>query len=175
MNNFSFKETISWDEGDSRIVMLDPNILYTKGGFIMTTNPCMYCAKDNRVTDIMIEICELDASILYLFKEQTYKGRCVVAYKKEHKNEIFELSEEERNLFMNDVARVAAAVNKAFAPGKINYGAYGDKMPHVHFHIVPKYEAAPKWGSTFDMMPEEKVLLSDEEYKEIICKIKENL
>jgi diadenosine tetraphosphate (Ap4A) HIT family hydrolase len=123
----------------------------------------------------MMEICELDASILYLFKEQTYRGRCVVAYKKEHKNEIFQLSEQGLTLFMKDVARVASAVNKAFQPAKINYGAYGDKMPHIHFHIVPKYENAPKWGGTFDMMPEEKVFLSDEEYAEVINKIKVKL
>jgi diadenosine tetraphosphate (Ap4A) HIT family hydrolase len=140
-----------------------------------TINPCIYCAKDQRLTDLMIEICELDAAILYLFKEQTYKGRCVVVYKKEHKKEIFELSPEERSLFSNDVARAAKAVSTAFKPGKINYGAYGDKMPHIHFHIVPKYEDAPKWGSTFDMMPEEKVYLNDSEYAKIINNIKSNL
>ena len=123
----------------------------------------------------MIEICELDASIVYLFREQTYKGRCVVAYKNEHKKELFELTEENRNRFMNDVARVASAVSRAFSPRKINYGAYGDKMPHVHFHIVPKYEDAPKWGSTFDMMPENKILLSELEYENIISRLKKYL
>ena len=142
----------------------------------MTENTaCIYCAKDQRLTDLMIEICELDASIVYLFKEQTYKGRSVVAYKKEHKNEIFELSEEELIQFTKDVARVAKAVKSAFNPGKINYGAYGDKMPHIHFHIVPKYEDKPKWGSTFDMQPDEKVYLTEKEYSEVISKIKENL
>ncbi len=142
----------------------------------MTENTaCIYCAKDQRLTDLMIEVCELDASIVYLFKEQTYKGRSVVAYKKKHKNEIFELSEEELIQYTKDVARVAKAVSKAFNPGKINYGAYGDKMPHIHFHIVPKYEDKPKWGSTFDMQPDEKVYLTEEEYAEVINKIKENL
>lgn len=139
------------------------------------TNACMYCGKDQRLTDVMMEICELEASILYLFKEQTYPGRCVVAYKKEHKEEIFELSEAERNSFMNDVSRVAKAVKSAFNAGKINYGAYGDKMPHIHFHLVPKQEEKPKWGSTFDMQPEEKVFLSEEGYAEVMAKIKANL
>lgn len=135
-------------------------------------NACMYCGKDQRLTDVMMEICELDASILYLFKEQTYPGRCVVAYKKEHKEEIFELSEADRNLFAGDVARVAKAVKTAFGAGKINYGAYGDKMPHIHFHIVPKSEDKPKWGSTFDMQPEEKVYLTEAGYAEVMTKIK---
>lgn len=135
----------------------------------------MYCANDSRITDIMIKICELDVSVVYLFKEQTYKGRCIVAYNKEHANEIFELSEENRNKFINDVARVASAVKRAFSPQKINYGAYGDKMPHVHFHIVPKYENAPRWGSTFDMMPENKIFLSESEYQYVIGEIKKFL
>lgn len=137
-------------------------------------NDCFYCVKDNRLTDIMIKICDLEASTLYLFKEQTYRGRCLVAFK-EHKSELFHLTDEERNAFMKDVARVAAAMDKAFSPAKINYGAYADKMTHLHYHIVPKYEGGPSFGSTFEMMPEPKVLLSDAEYAELIEKVKSNL
>jgi ATP adenylyltransferase len=122
----------------------------------------------------MIEICKLEASTLYLFKEQTYKGRCVVAYNG-HKSEIFNLSDEELSLYMKDVSSVAKALNKAFSPYKINYGAYADKMTHLHFHIVPKYENGPSFGGTFEMSPKEKVMLKDEEYTILINKIKENL
>ncbi len=137
-------------------------------------NDCFYCVKDKRLTDIMIEICKLGSSTLYLFKEQTYKGRCVVAYN-DHKSEIFELNDEERSLFMKDVARAAGALNKAFSPDKMNYGAYADTMTHLHFHLVPKYKDGPTWGGTFEMSPKNKVLLKDEEYKQLIDKIKENL
>ena len=135
---------------------------------------CFYCVKDNRLTDIMIEICKLEVSTLYLFKEQTYRGRCLVAYN-DHKSEIFNLNEEQRSRYMEDVSRVAAALNKAFSPHKINYGAYADKMTHLHFHIVPKYEDGPSFGGTFEMMPKDKVLLKDEEYTQLINKIKESL
>jgi len=135
---------------------------------------CFYCVKDNRLTDIMIEICKLEVSTLYLFKEQTYRGRCLVAYN-DHKSEIFNLNEEQRSRYMEDVSRAAAALNKAFSPHKINYGAYADKMTHLHFHIVPKYEDGPGFGGTFEMMPKDKVLLKDEEYTQLINLIKENL
>jgi ATP adenylyltransferase len=137
-------------------------------------NDCFYCVKDERLTDLMIKICELESSTLYLFKEQTYRGRCVVAYNG-HKSELFDLSDEERSLYMKDVARVAGALSKGFSPDKINYGAYADKMTHLHFHIVPKYENGPAWGTTFEMSPENKVLLKAEEYDQLISKIKENL
>jgi ATP adenylyltransferase len=135
---------------------------------------CFYCVKDERLTDIMIEICELEVSTLYLFKEQTYRGRCVVAYN-EHKSEIFNLTDDQRSLYMKDVARAAGALNKAFSPNKINYGAYADNMTHLHFHIVPKYENGPDWGGTFEMSPKNKVLLTDAQYNQLKNKIKENL
>lgn len=136
-------------------------------------NSCFYCEKDQRLEDIMIEICELKVSTLYLFREQSYKGRCIVAYKG-HVNELFELEDNELELFMKDVKRAAKVLQKVFAPNKINYGAYSDKLPHLHFHLVPKYEDGPNWGSTFEMNPG-KVLLREEEYKEMIKLIKENI
>ncbi|MDF2614792.1 MAG: histidine triad protein [Clostridia bacterium] len=136
-------------------------------------NTCFYCEKDQRLKDLMIEIAQLEVSTVFLFKEQSYKGRCVVAYNK-HVNELFELEDKELELFMKDVKKVAGTIQKAFSPNKINYGAYSDKLPHLHFHIVPKYEDGLNWGSTFEMNPA-KVYLSDEEYKEVVDKIKENL
>lgn len=136
-------------------------------------NSCFYCEKDQRLEDIMIEICKLKVSTLYLFREQSYKGRCIVAYKG-HVNELFELEDNELELFMKDVKRAAKTLQKVFTPNKINYGAYSDKLPHLHFHLVPKYEDGPNWGSTFEMNPG-KVLLREEEYKEMIKLIKENI
>lgn len=136
-------------------------------------NDCFYCVKDSRLEDIMIKICDLEASTLYLFKEQTYKGRCLVAHKN-HVSEICDLTDEERDAFMKDVARAAKAMHLAFNPAKVNYGAYGDTMPHLHFHLVPKYEGGPDFGGIFQMNPRE-VYLTDEEYNELIAKVKENL
>jgi ATP adenylyltransferase len=135
---------------------------------------CLYCRKDQRLHDLMIEIAPLSASTLYLFKEQTHRGRCVVAYRA-HVNELFELSDSELGLFTRDVARAAKAIKAAFNPNKINYGAYSDKLPHLHFHLVPKYEGGEKWGAPFEMMPANKKLLGDAEYAELIRAIKAKL
>jgi ATP adenylyltransferase len=135
---------------------------------------CFYCRKDERLHNLMIEVAPLPASTLYLFKEQTHKGRCVVAYRG-HVNELFELPDAERNAFMADVARAAKAIKTAFAPKKINYGAYSDKLPHLHMHLVPKYEGGASWGSTFEMMPANKQLLGDAEYAELIAALRRAL
>lgn len=130
---------------------------------------CLYCERNELQKSLMIEICDLPVSTLFLFKEQSYPGRCVVAYK-DHVNELFELSDEMRNLFVADVCRVAAALQKVFLPAKINYGAYSDKLSHLHFHIVPKYKDGLSYGSTFEMNPQ-TVYLTDEEYVDMIHKI----
>lgn len=135
---------------------------------------CQYCRKDQRLDDLMIEIAPMQVSTLYLFKEQTYRGRCVVAYR-HHINELFELSDAERDLFMADVARTAKAMQAAFNPAKINYGAYSDKLPHLHFHLVPKYRDGPSWGAPFTMMPEPKQLLGSAAYAGLIAAIKAKL
>ncbi len=135
---------------------------------------CLYCRKDQRLQDLMIEIGPLQVSTLYLFKEQTHRGRCVVAYRA-HVNELFELPETELNLFMQDVARAAKAIKQAFGPNKINYGAYSDKLPHLHMHLVPKYEGGEKWGAPFEMMPAEKKLLPEAEYLSLIATLKARL
>ncbi|MGB4413577.1 MAG: HIT family protein [Paludibacter sp.] len=130
---------------------------------------CLYCQQNELQRDLMIRICELSVSTLFLFKEQSYYGRCIVAYK-DHVNELFELSEENRNAFMSDVCKVAEAMQKVFVPAKINYGAYSDKLAHLHFHLVPKYENGLSYGETFEMNPR-KIYLSNDEYEQIITKI----
>ena len=134
---------------------------------------CLYCTNNQTLHDLMIEICPLSVSRAFLFKEQTYRGRCLVAYNG-HVNDLNELSDEERNAFMADVARVTRAMQKAFNPEKINYGAYSDKLSHLHFHLAPKYVDGPDYCDTFQMNPG-KVYLTDAEYNEMIEKIKSNL
>lgn len=131
---------------------------------------CLYCTNNQTQKDLMIQFAELRVSRAFLFKEQTYRGRCLVAYNG-HVNDLNELSDEERNAFMADVAQVTRAMQKAFNPEKINYGAYSDKLSHLHFHLAPKYVGGPDYGGTFQMNPG-KVYLSDEEYQEMIEQIK---
>lgn len=130
---------------------------------------CLYCQRNELQKSLMIEICDLSVSTLFLFKEQSHQGRCVVAFK-DHVKEPFELSETSRNAFMADVCKAALAIQKAFSPEKINYGAYSDKLPHLHFHIVPKYVDEFEFGGIFEMNPQ-KIYLTETEYTLTIEKI----
>ncbi len=134
---------------------------------------CLYCTNNETLKSLMIPIAKLSVSRAFLFKEQTYRGRCLVAYDG-HVNDLNELSDEQRNAFMADVVKVTRAMQKAFNPEKINYGAYSDKLCHLHFHLAPKYVGGPDYGGVFRMNPGE-VYLSDTEYAEMIGQVKKYL
>lgn len=139
----------------------------------MKDQNCGYCMKNELLDPFGIFICELDASVVVLFKEQSHPGRYIVAFK-DHKSELTELTDDERNAFFADVSRVAKAIHAIFHPNKINYGAFGDSSGHMHFHLVPKYKDQFEWNGVFQMNPE-KTFLSDAEYAGIIQKIKAEL
>lgn len=131
---------------------------------------CLYCSHLPILDELMIKITNLQVSELYLFKEQSHPGRCNVVYNK-HGVEFFELNDEERNAFMQDVAQAAKAIQEVFHPEKINYGAFSDKLSHLHFHLVPKYVDGYNFGGVIEMNPQ-KVYRTNEEYQHIIEALK---
>ncbi|MGX8790518.1 HIT family protein [Oceanobacillus sp. M60] len=137
-------------------------------------NDCFYCTKNEELKDLMIEIKSLEVSTLYLNRDQTHTGRCILAFN-QHKKEIYELTEQERKFFMEDISTSARALKNAFAPKKINYGIYGDLVSHLHMHIVPKYENGVNWGDAFVNSPKQKDFINNEAYQEIVSEIKYNL
>lgn len=139
----------------------------------MKDQNCAYCMEGELVSAFGIKICELPSSKVYLFQEQSHKGRVIVAHK-QHVSEITDLSATERAEYMEDVSHVAEALHQAFHPQKVNYGAYGDTGRHLHFHLVPKYEDGYEWGGVFAMNPGEKYL-TELEYDELISEIRKYL
>lgn len=135
----------------------------------MKDTTCGYCMKGEAVT-WAYPICELTSGTVYLFKEQSKYGRCILAHH-EHVGEFIELSEEDRNQFFSDLAVIARAMHKVFHPDKINYGAYGDTGHHLHFHLVPKYKDGDEWGGVFQMFPD-KFYPEQAEIDEMIAKMK---
>ena len=117
----------------------------------MKKDNCPYCQQGEFLAKFGYLAFETETSEVIVFKDQSHPGRAIVAYKKDHVAEIQDLSDEERNAFMKDVSDVAKAIQKAYNPDRINYGAYGDTLGHLHFHIVPKYTDSFEWGGTFVM------------------------
>ena len=135
---------------------------------------CKYCARSADLFEIAEDIADLEVSNLYLLKDQSHRGRCILAFR-DHKTELFQLTPEELTAFSRDAAAAARAIHEAFSPDKINYAAYGDTAPHLHLHIVPKYKGGKSWGSPFELAPSEAGIPSEEERKKIIHEIKSRL
>ena len=134
---------------------------------------CAYCAEGELLDAFGIKIGELPMSKVILFKEQSHKGRVIVACKR-HVDDISDLTEAERHQYMDDVSHVAEIIKDLFKPDKVNFGAYGDTMHHLHFHLVPKYKDGFEWGGVFQMNPG-AVKLSDDEYETMVGMIRARL
>ena len=125
----------------------------------MNSSECKYCGMTHRLADEMDFVTELKASKVYLLKDQTYYGRCVVAFIK-HRRELFELTQAELHDYMDDIVLTAKAVKKVSGCQKVNYSIYGDLAEHLHFHIVPKFPESPNWGRPFLFDSDPPALLS---------------
>lgn len=134
---------------------------------------CMYCTKNEALSKLMTRICEVDGFTLYLFNNQAYKARCILAFN-QHIAKIAEIDDKDYAKFFLAVKRVSEVLTKEFSPNQINIGLFGDTAKHVHAHLVPKYEGELDFGTTFQMNPQPEVTLSNEELMQIIAKIKNN-
>lgn len=136
-------------------------------------NQCFYCENGEKLKSLMIEICELEYATIYLNRDQKHPGRVIVTLKG-HKTEYHQLTDEENRGYFKELALAAKAIDEIYHPDKINYATFGDGVPHVHVHVVPKKKGELQWGEPFQDNIE-KVLLSDAEYEVVIAKFRETI
>ena len=89
---------------------------------------------------------KLAVSSLYLDRNQTYRGRCIVIYDVRHVTRIDQLSATEWTALAQDIFLAHKAVVAAFQPDHVNVESLGNVMPHLHWHIIPRYKSDPRWG-----------------------------
>ena len=136
---------------------------------------CFYCNPEHEGRKaIMFKVGDMKAGTLYLFKDQAHKGRCVLALK-DHKKELCECAPQEMADYAEDLAKASGAVKELWGCTKLNLASFGDSNPHLHFHIVPKYEGGFEFGGNFTITNPNPVLLSDAEYQEMIAALKDKL
>lgn len=56
-----------------------------------------------------------------------------------HIKEMTDLAPEQRARMMKTVFAVETAMREVIAPDKINLASLGNKTPHVHWHIIPRF------------------------------------
>ncbi len=126
----------------------------------------------------MLEIARLSVATLYLERIQTYRGHCVLVFDPHHATRIDELSDDEWQHLADDLRRAERAVYRAFRPDHINIASIGQVVPHLHWHIIPRYVNDPRWGGPiWTTTPDEmqKTLLADADYAALVAQVRAEL
>ena len=107
-------------------------------------------------------VCELCASVggELLWQDETcrvvrvddphYPGFCRVILNR-HAAEMSDLPAHERRHVMDVVFAVEFALRELLQPDKINLASFGNMVPHVHWHVIPRWQddrhfPQPTWG-----------------------------
>ncbi len=106
--------------------------------------PCYFCdqiqkAKDNRSENFLSELSE---TFVFLKDSKLFPGYCLVV-SKEHYEQLPELPQEKQADIFTDVCRVAEVIYSELSPQRINYECLGNLVPHIHWHVVPRYKDDP--------------------------------
>jgi diadenosine tetraphosphate (Ap4A) HIT family hydrolase len=69
---------------------------------------------------------------------------------KKHIKEFSDLSDEEVIKLMLLIKKIEKVMIKELNPDKVNIASLGNQVPHLHFHIIPRYKNDPWWsGASF--------------------------
>ncbi|NML62961.1 HIT family protein [Massilia sp. RP-1-19] len=107
---------------------------------------------------MLCELCEPKAPTVYrddrlsviLVDDAAYPGFCRVIWN-DHVKEMSDLANEDR-LYINEaVYQVELALVGVMKPFKVNLASLGNMVPHLHWHLIPRYEddaqfPSPVWA-----------------------------
>ena len=107
---------------------------------------CVLCAPRPESNDHWDFIETLSASSLYLAKNQTYRGQCQLVFDRRHAARLDQLTEDEYAAFVGDLYLAQHAVAAVLRPDHMNVESLGNVVPHLHWHIIPRYLGDARWG-----------------------------
>lgn len=133
---------------------------------------CSACG--GRWPDPADRIAELQDGILYLHTDQFFPGWSVLVLRR-HATELFDLEREERARLMDEVSDVARALKLAFDARKVNYALFGNLVPHMHWHLIPRLATDPAPRESVFAVSHEPVRLPRIERADRIARIRSRL
>jgi diadenosine tetraphosphate (Ap4A) HIT family hydrolase len=88
---------------------------------------------------------------IVLVADLHYPGFCRVILDR-HAAEMTDLEESERAHLMGAVFATERALRDALAPDKVNLASLGNVVPHLHWHVIPRFRddrhfPAPIWAA----------------------------
>lgn len=133
---------------------------------------CPMCAKWQAEPEL--RIAELERCYVALNRDQFFPGYSFV-FTREHVTELFHLDRQARSAVLEEVNAVAAALYNLFKPAKMNYELLGNMVPHMHWHLVPRFATDPLWPRPIWSEPHAEVILTAAEYAERIEQIRNSI
>jgi len=91
-------------------------------------------------------VSQLTVSSWYLPFNQMYRGHGVVVFDPRHATSIDQLAPAEWHAYAADLHRVVTAIVAVCKPDHMNVESLGNVMPHLHWHVVPRYRGDGRWG-----------------------------
>lgn len=95
-----------------------------------------------------------------------YPGFCRVIWNA-HVREMSDLDPAQQQYLMSVVFAVERVVRQFFLPDKINLASFGNMVPHLHWHVIPRWQddrhfPEPIWGSVHnEEMAQRRVASND--------------
>lgn len=140
---------------------------------------CPMCRPQRKdVNEFWMKVADLSISSLYLERNQTNRGYCILAFNPRHVNGIEHLPLDEHMAFMADLKKAADAVFAAVSPDHMNYATLGNVIPHLHIHIIPRYKGEERWGApvwTSSLKDMKKKQLPEEEFTALAVAIRKKI
>jgi methyltransferase (TIGR00027 family) len=117
-------------------------------------------------TDYWDFVGKLSVSSLYLTKNQTYRGYCQLIFDPRHVSRLDQLSHQEWTAWAADLFIAQQAVVRVVQPDHVNVESLGNIVPHLHWHIIPRFRTDPMWGTPIwqpplDSMPDTRLAAAD--------------
>ncbi|WP_041656546.1 HIT family protein [Azoarcus sp. KH32C] len=86
-----------------------------------------------------------------LIDDPDYPGFCRVVWNV-HVAEMTDLTASEQRHLLNVVLATEAALRQLMRPDKINLASFGNVVPHLHWHVIPRFAddrhfPQPVWGT----------------------------
>jgi diadenosine tetraphosphate (Ap4A) HIT family hydrolase len=107
-----------------------------------TTSACGICAMIDRIKAGKFPdfIAELNSCYVILGDQQFYRGYCVL-FAKIHATELYLMPADAARALFEEMRLTAEAIAEIVKPWKMNYECLGNSIPHVHWHLLPRYES----------------------------------
>ena len=102
-------------------------------------------------------VCSLAVSTLYLHAVQTFRGYCLLVYDHGHVTRLEQLTPDQRVAFVSDLCRAQAVITRVVSADHVNLELLGNAMPHLHWHIIPRFKDDPRWGQPIWMTREDEM------------------